>query len=540
MSTIKPVDPRLLRHSRPARQWIVLSGVLTAIGSVAVIGMGMIVATIAADMITSPASPSQLWERHASKFTWLIACTVVRIAVAWALERFGKLAAAQVIADLRQRVLSRLAVSDPRTIDVPLWRAITTTGIDGLSSYTSGFLPSLVAMCISTPVALAAVAWLDLGSFVIAIITLPLIPVFMWLVGLLTQGKTEQRLRDVGTLRDQILDLVVGLPTLRAHGTIDAPTHEVKRLSEAHRTSTMGVLRIAFLSGMVLEFFATISVALVAVGIGFRLLDGAMALSAGLAVLIIIPEVYAPVRDVGKQFHNAQDGLIASAAVLDVLHDESSHSAQANQVDEVPEQVLMSGWPGLHVVLTGFTAEGRDGQRPWNLSVHARPGEITVLAGENGSGKSTALLGVLGIATEGISGTATVVQVASEQPAEWRPAGTAPSPRILRDQQLWEHCAYLPQRPVLDSDAVGDTSNLSLGQRQRVALANELADRQRTLLILDEPTAHLDEANARIMMDTLRDRAHAGDTVLIASHDPIAMEAADSVVTVSHLEAQAS
>ncbi|UBI02014.1 ABC transporter ATP-binding protein/permease [Corynebacterium freneyi] len=503
-----PVDPRLARLSAPARRWIGAAALLAALRVVGVLAFGVLVGTIAAGIITG--------ERTIADFSGLLAAlvgvAVARAAVAWAEARFGRRAGAEVVADLRARTLARLAVADPRHVDRAKWRTLLGDGIEGVGPYVAGYLPALASTVIATPAALAAVWWLDAGSALIAAVTLPLIPVFMWLVGTLTAGRTARRLRDLGLLSDQMLDLVAGLPTLRAFGRHRAPADEIRRLSEAHRASTMSVLRIAFLSGFVLEFLATLSVALVAVGIGFRLLDGGMTLAAGLTVLIIVPEVYGPVREVGVRFHDAQDGLAAIDDVFSLDDGPSPTPAVAKQDDAGGHRPDA----GIRVIFDHLTASGRDGDRPGDLCGTAEPGAITVLAGDNGSGKSTALLVLLGIVAEGVTGSATAVG----------PNGA------LTGDDLWARTSYVPQRPVLDAALVGDAAGLSLGEKQRVAVVAELM-RDRELILLDEPTAHLDEANAAEMMSLLRERATAGATVLVASHDPLVLAAADVVVEVA-------
>lgn len=503
-----PVDPRLARLSAPARRWIGTAALLAALRVVGVLAFGVLVGTIAAGIITGERTIADC----AGLLAALVGVAVARAAVAWAEARFGRRAGAEVVADLRARTLARLAVADPRHVDRAKWRTLLGEGIEGIGPYVAGYLPALASTVIATPAALAAVWWLDAGSALIAAVTLPLIPVFMWLVGTLTAGRTARRLRDLGLLSDQMLDLVAGLPTLRAFGRHRAPADEIRRLSEAHRASTMSVLRIAFLSGFVLEFLATLSVALVAVGIGFRLLDGGMTLAAGLTVLIIVPEVYGPVREVGVRFHDAQDGL---AAIDDVFSLDDGPSP----TPDVAKRDAAGGHrpdAGIRVIFDHLTASGRDGDRPRDLCGTAEPGAVTVLAGDNGSGKSTALLVLLGIVAEGVTGSATAVG----------PNGA------LTGDDLWARTSYVPQRPVLDAALVGDAAGLSLGEKQRVAVAAELM-RDRELLILDEPTAHLDEDNAAEMMSLLRERAAAGATVLVASHDPLVLAAADVVVEVA-------
>lgn len=515
-----PVDPRLLRLSAPTRRWIGAAGLLTACQSVATVVMGLMVGLVTAGLIEQPERALSSWAGHLGA---LVAAVLVRGAVSFAQSRFAHRAAAAVTVDLRAKALERLALADPRRVDRAAWRTTLGTGIEGLGPYLTGFLPALAGTVIATPVMLAVVWWLDTPSFLIALVTVPLIPFFMWLVGTLTAGRTERRLRDLSVLTDQLLDLIAGLPTLRTVDRQKDTLAEVRRLSSRHTDSTVSVLRIAFLSSLVLEFLATLSVALMAVGIGFRLLDGDMTLAAGLTVLVIAPEVYNPIREVGTRFHDAQDGLAAIDAVLAALTGGSVGAAGAGARADGAGSALAGvgatsaneAGDGVRVVFEHLTVPDRDGARPRDLSGTAEPGALTVLAGPNGAGKSTALLRLLGIVTDGVTGAARV-EAAGE---------------VLDRDELWRQVSYLPQRPVLDPASVGDTSGLSLGQRQRVAFAREL-ERDAKLMVCDEPTAHLDAENAQVMIDQLRGRAAAGVTVIAASHDPLLIAAADRVIEV--------
>lgn len=511
-----PVDPKLFKLSAPAWRWVIFAGALTAASTGATIALGLAIGTITAQVL-GEATPN--WTLFALVAT---AAVLVRVACSYALVRFGQSAGARVATDLRSRALRALALRDPRTVDTAHWRALLSVGLDGVAVYVAEFLPALVAAALATPMALVAVASLDLPSFAIAVVTLPLIPLFMWLVGRLTEGRTERRLADIGTVRGQILDLVIGLPTLKAHDMADAPSEEIKRLSTRHRKSTMEVLRIAFLSASVLEFLTTLSVALIAVGIGFRLLGGHMTLATGLAVLIIAPEIYGPVRQVGQKFHAAQDGVVAATEVTELLDKDAGQTPNSTDttsetVEEVAEGTSSSSVHSAPtVVFERLSAPGRDGVRPSELSAIAQPGTVTVLAGPNGVGKTTALLAVAGIVHEGLEGSVTIRD----------------GQRILRDQDLLRRIAWLPQRPVLDAATVGDNSRRSLGQRQREALRRELADDTRDLVLLDEPTAHLDADSAQSVIRLLRARARRGATVIATSHDPLLIAAADGVVEV--------
>lgn len=190
----------------------------------------------------------------------------------------------------------------------------------------------------------------------IIVITLPLIPLFMILIGLMTRDRTERKLATMSRLSAQLLDLVTGLPTLRALNRARAPARQVADLGQAHRRSSMSSLRVAFLSGGVLEFLATISVALVAVGIGLRLVSGEMTLYAGVLALILAPEAYLPLRQVGAQFHNSVDGVTAAGEVLDLI-DSGSAGAGVGRT----RSCTVAGEP---IRLLDVGVHGRDGWAP--------------------------------------------------------------------------------------------------------------------------------------------------------------------------------
>ncbi len=373
----------------------------------------------------------------------------------------------------------------------------------------------------------------------------------MILIGLLTKGKADRTLRAMTTLSSQLLDLLAGLPTLRALGREKGPADRVRELGDEHRATTMSALRVAFLSGTVLEFLATLSVALVAVSIGMRLVYGSMPLEAGIIALILAPEAYLPLRTVGNKFHAAEDGMAAADkafAVLDSVPDDASSR-------HAPTDAIGTGRvANCEIAFDGVSVPGRDGCAPHRLDAICRPGRITAFTGANGAGKSTALLALLGLA-EPSEGTVTV---------DGRP--------VAGDENWWSQVAWLPQRPVLLPGTLADNlrltgvdpettelddvcaatgfdsvlaelpdgwrtvvgtggTGLSLGQRQRLALTRTLAS-PRPVLLLDEPTAHLDEDTEATVLSTLRGLAAAGRTVVVVAHRPTLLAIADEVVTV--------
>ena len=218
-------------------------------------------------------------------------------------------------------------------------------------------------------------------------VVLPLVPIFMVLVGRLTQGRSEQGLVAMQRLGAQVLDLLAGLPTLRAHGRERGPGARVRALGDAHRDATMGTLRIAFLSGMVLELLTTLSVALVAVGIGLRLVEGNLDLVTGIAVLVLAPEVFLPLRQVGVQFHAAADGVAAAGRAFEVL-ETPVPAAGTHPAPDLRAATLR---------LDGVGVRTSGGSTPHGLDLVLRPGSVVALTGHSGVGKTTALEVALGL-----------------------------------------------------------------------------------------------------------------------------------------------
>ncbi|MCA1004808.1 thiol reductant ABC exporter subunit CydD [Rhodococcus hoagii] len=542
-----PVDPRLWKYSASARGYLILTVVLSAVNVAMVIVSAVLIGTILAGVITSDRRDIADWR---TDLMWLAAAIAVRVLAAWLHARYAHRAANRVVAELEVEVLESATRMSPRELDPRRDEIATvlTRGIRGLAPYLTGYLPALILAATLTPATFVVIALQDLTAAMIVVITLPLIPVFMILIGLLTKGKSEANLGAMTRLSGQLMDLLAGLPTLRALGREHGPAARVRELGDAHRKTTMSSLRVAFLSSMVLEMLATLSVALIAVSIGLRLVFGNMELEPGIVALILAPEVYLPLRMVGMQFHAAEDGLAAANKAFAVI-DEAPERRSSATGSEVPAD--------NSVDLVGVSVHSRSGLAPHRLDVSCPPGAVTVLTGANGSGKSTALQVILGLA-EPVEGEVRVggVDVADLDRTRW-----------------WDRIAWLPQHPVLlpgtlaenlalvgpvdpDSDEVRracratgfdevltelprgwDTvvgtggTGLSLGQRQRLALTRLLVS-PRPVLLLDEPTAHLDDDTERTVLNSLRDLAREGRTVVVVGHRPTVLAAGDRVVRV--------
>ncbi|MBC2639857.1 MULTISPECIES: thiol reductant ABC exporter subunit CydD [unclassified Rhodococcus (in: high G+C Gram-positive bacteria)] len=540
----RPVDPRLWRYSAAARGYLVLTVGLSMVDVAMVVVSALMIGRVLGGVIVDDATDLGRWSTELV----VLAVTVgVRFLGAWLQSRFAHRSATRVVAELKGEVLGVATRMRPRELDPRRDEIATvlTRGIDGLVPYLTGYLPALVLAVTLTPATLAVIAFQDLTSAAIIFVTLPLIPVFMILIGLLTKGKAAETLTAMTTLSSQLLDLLAGLPTLRALGREQGPATRVRELGDAHRRTTMSALRVAFLSSMVLELLATLCVALVAVSIGLRLVYGGMGLEAGIVALILAPEVYLPLRRVGTQFHAAEDGMAAASRAFAVI--------DTDRPDDVDGAVVVDA-DGARLEFDGLDVRSRRGLAPHGLTGVVEPGTVTVLTGPNGSGKTTAVHALLGL-VEPARGD---VRVAGA------PVGT------LDRSAWWAQVAWLPQHPVLvpgtlDENlrltgdvvdlehACADTgfdevlaelrdgwntrvgsggTGLSLGQRQRLALTRVLATR-RPVLVLDEPTAHLDDASERTVLESLRRLAATGRTVVVVGHRPAVLAAADRVIEVS-------
>ncbi|MFF8394699.1 thiol reductant ABC exporter subunit CydD [Streptomyces sp. NPDC016172] len=548
---MKPIDPRLLRYARSTRLFLVAVVALGAVGAGLVIAQAMLIAEVVVGAFQHRMTVSEL----GTPLLLLAAVAAGRALVGWLTELAAHRASAAVKSELRGRLLERSAelgpgwLSGQRTGSLV---ALATRGVDALDDYFSRYLPQL-GLAVVVPVAvLARIVTEDWVSAAIIVCTLPLIPVFMVLIGWATQSRMDRQWRLLSRLSGHFLDVVAGLPTLKVFGRAKAQTESIRRITGEYRRATMRTLRIAFISSFALELLATISVALVAVTIGMRLVHGEMDLYIGLVILILAPEAYLPLRQVGAQYHAAAEGLAAAEEIFEAL--ETPVPASGSQA--VPEGAL--SFEGVTVRYPGRSADAVA-----NVSFGVEPGETVALVGPSGAGKSTLLSVLLGFVRPA-EGRVRVggVDLVDADLEQWRSriawvpqrphlyAGTIAENvrlarpgadddsvrRALRDAGALEFVNALPEGAdtVLGEDGAG----LSAGQRQRLALARAfLADRP--LLLLDEPTAALDGATEAEVVAAVR-RLAAGRTVLLVVHRPALLEVADRVVRLAEPETTAA
>ncbi len=502
------------------RRFLVLSTGCGVLIAGATIAAAVVLADIVARVITDPEARSM--SRLVGPLSLLLLLWVLRTLVTWGQGRLAQRGASQVIADLSRSVLTATTSSPPRQLAERRDDAavLVTRGLDGLRLYFTAYLPALLVAAILTPATVAVIAWYDWRSALIVSITLPLIPIFMVLIGMTTSERSAAALRAMATLQSRLLDLVAGLPTLRSLRRVGGSATRIAELGAAHRRSAMATLRIAFLSSLVLELLATLGVALVAVSVGLRLVYGDMTLTAGLTALLLAPEVFWPLRRVGAAYHAAQEGKTAADNAFRL-------------VDALP-----SPTGGMrHVTAAGARIDITA------LEASVEPGRVTVITGPNGAGKTTLLQAILGL-NEPTSGRIYVdgIDVADlDLPAWWaQVAWLAHRPAIVpgtvrRNLELFGPLTDIDKAcrtacfddvlmglpDGLDTRLGSGGVGLSLGQRQRLGLARVLGSCA-TILLLDEPTAHLDAATENRVLSAITARAAAGATVVVVGHrDPV-------------------
>jgi thiol reductant ABC exporter CydD subunit len=541
---VPALDPALLRRARGARIALGADTTFGVLAALLVLAQAVLIAHVAARAFGG----AQLGEL-VLPLVLLVGVATGRAIVAWAFEAVGRRAATGVLAQLRLELVQRRLRDRTAALDGAQSAEVVTAavaGVDALETYFARYLPQLVLALVIPVAVLALVASIDLVSAGLMLLTLPLVPVFMWLVGRYTEQRARTRWQALALLSTHFLDVVRGLPTLRAFNRGAAQTERIAEVSDGYRRATMGTLRIAFLSGAVLELAATLAIALVAVTIGVRLVDGGIGFEAGLTVLVLAPELYLPLRSLAAQFHASADGRAVSERLLGLI-DVPEASGSGGAVPPSPRVAP------VRMENVSFSYSTRQVIVLDDIDLELAPGEMLALVGPSGGGKSTIASLLLRLA-EPTKGRVVVggADLSACDAAAWRSqiAWVPQHPTLFRatvadnirlgvpgaDDESVRNAAslagadaFIRELPGGYDTLVGDGGReLSAGQRQRIALARAFL-RDAPFLILDEPTANLDPDSAELVTEAL-EQLNENRTVLLITHRPELAAAADRIV----------
>jgi ATP-binding cassette, subfamily C, bacterial CydD len=516
---VRPFEPALLRLVPGARRplaVLAVVGVAQGLAAVATVVplTSLVVAVVEGGAVAGPA-------------TALVTLFAARGALAHIAERVAAGAGATVSAALRELLVARwLEAPVERRPDRARAVTLAAQGSASVEPYVARFLPALVTAAVVPVLAIAVLVRVDLLSAAVVVLTLPLLPVFAALIGATTRDATQRRWRALAGLSGHFLDAVQGLPTLVAYGRAHRQVTSVGEVSQRHRRATVSTLRLAFLSSAALELLASICVAIVAVTVGIRLTHGSIDLSTGLLAILLAPEAYWPVRRVGAEFHNAADG---AQALADATRELGARAPQRRPAaPPAPSRVTARGLGYAHPGTARLTLDGVD--------LTAGTG-LTVVTGPSGAGKTTLLELVAGLRTP----TAGTVEAPSAHLVTQRPFLTTGSlrdnlllgaPDEIDDKQLWAAVrevglegAVAATPEGLDTVLGDDGKGLSAGQRARLVLARAILS-DASVVLLDEPTAHLDDASMALAHEVIRTLA-TKRCVVAVTHRP-------ELVTLAH------
>jgi ATP-binding cassette subfamily C protein CydD len=550
----KPVDPRLLSYATASRWFFVAIGAVSLAQTAVIVAFAWLLTRAITGAIDGMPLP------HLAPTLGALAVVVAaRAALLWVREAVAARAAARVQLQLRTALVVAIGRLGPEWLASRNSAALAITagrGLDALEAYFGRYLPQLVQTVVATPLIIAVMWWQDWISGLTVLLTLPLIPIFMVLIGMATRGVQERQWRTLQRLASRFADTVQGLSTLKVFGRQHRAAASIEKITDEYRRETMRVLRMSFLSGFALEFLASISVAIVAVSIGFRLIDGALVLGVGLFVLLLAPEAYLPLRQVGVQFHAAAEGVAATDDVFDVLDAARlpvvgrarNDAGETRRTDDAPRPSAPRA-----LLLDAVRVHRAQRQLP-PVTLTAVPGTVTLIEGPSGAGKSSLFAALRGAAEFDGSATWGGVDVRDLAASAWlawagqRPgllAGTIadnvtlgdPDPDAATVGRALELACAGALDPAHELGVQG--GGLSGGQAQRVAVARAFYRHLRgnaPVIALDEPSSALDAETEARLWRGIRSLSDDGATVLLISHRTTARAFADRVVRLTPAE----
>ncbi|MDF2738655.1 MAG: transport ATP-binding protein cydCD [Actinomycetia bacterium] len=560
---LKAFDRRLVARVALARRAMAVCVAAGLAGALLLLAQMTLLAAVLAG-----AAEGRLGQVPAAVAVALVAITAARAGLAHAVELSGRRAATKVMSALRAELVERRlrpGAGQPGGGGSAELAAGAVQGVGGLETYFARYLPQVVLAVVVPVAVLGWSAAVDLTSALIMAVTLPVIPVFMALIGRSAGARARANFEALVGLSAWFLDLVRGLPTLRAFNRGSAQAAGIREATDRYRRATMGTLRLSFLSGVVLDLAATLSIALVAVTLGVRLVAGGLDLRPALTVLLLVPELFAPVRAVASLFHASADGLAATERILDALEPAVDNQAPPDtrsarlplrgasqrEVGFPPDRPAEVGRVGLREVTVRYP--GRPLPALDRVDLDLQPGELVAVVGASGAGKTTLGRVLVGLTRPDEGLVHAGGRALADADLDWwrgRVAWASQHPVLVPDTvaanltlgrpevgpAAIEEAARLAgaDRFVRDLPAGYDTvvgaggHGLSAGQRQRLGLARALL-RDAPLLVLDEPTVHLDPAAADRVATTV-EALRGNRTILLITHDPDLAARADRVV----------
>ena len=537
---MRPIDPRLFRFSKSSRGFTIASVVIAIFGAALTITQSAFLA----HLITQVFEQNKLIEELKSPIQVLALVFLGKAVLSYIGERIAAVASASIRRDLRMQLVEKIFSSDVASKKGPAEISLLATrGIDNLDPYFAKFIPQLFIASVVPLIVGVAIAFKDFISGIVIICTIPLIPLFGILIGRFTASATQKKWQTLAILSGYYLDLISGIATLKLFGRSKQQVKRLQEVGDDYRSETMKVLRISFLSSLALELIATLSVALIAVTIGIRLVNGSITLQTGLFVLVLAPEVYWPIRQVSAQFHAASDGVEAANQIFEIL--ETSENYGSKSISEITE----ISWSEL---IVEYEARER-------LVIPAgciKKGAVNLIAGPSGSGKSTLINILLGFNRKYsgdvlVKGANLSIKLSDLEIDKWRKELTwlPQEPKfqsatiygvlteIKSDLTKADAIALLAKVGLEVSDIPGGIDTqlgglveaLSIGQRRKVALARALV-KPSAIVILDEPSASVDDVSEAVIADVIKELSQQGKILLVVSHRENLISNVDQII----------